>query len=156
MSVVEISKTDDLDAVLNAIRVAFTEQDGKIDPPSSMTTLTVLDIYKHLETDLVWGVFDGPALVACMFGTDKGDSLYLSKLSVLPDARGRGLAAQLFTAAEAHARRRRFDWLEVIARIELIQNHAMFERLGYVRFKDGRHPGYDRTTEIHFRKAVNS
>lgn len=156
MNVVQLGPDDDLEAVLRLIQKAFAEQKGLIDPPSSMTTLSVLDISKHLETEMIWGVYDGAKLVACLFGADKGDALYLSKLSVDPAARGQGLAGALMDAAEDFSRKAEITTLEVIARVELTQNHAMFERLGYVKFKEGRHQGYTRTTEIHFRKQVST
>ena len=119
-----------------------------------MTTLRVLDIFNHLETNVVWVIQNGGTVVACLFGTHKGDAFYLSKLSVHPGARGSGLAAQLMATAQVYAMDHGYRYLDVIARVELTQNHAMFKKLGYEKFAEGRHPGYDRTTEIHFRKPI--
>jgi GNAT superfamily N-acetyltransferase len=154
MTAPRLVKADELNAVLRLIQRAFAEQAGRIDPPSSMNSLTTKKIAAHHQQEPIWGIEDQSELVACMFGNAQGEALYLSKLSVAPKARGQGLAAQLFATAESYARENGFRCLEVIARVELTENHQMFEHLGFEKCGEGRHPGYDRTTELHFRKPI--
>ncbi len=44
--------------------------------------------------------------------------------------------------------------LEVEIRIELIENHEAFRRLGFVKTSEGAHDGFDRITYIVMRKEV--
>lgn len=141
-------------ALLALIQSAFTEQAGRIDPPSSMTRLRPADIAAHLAKEMVFVIEHGRAPVACLFGTRKPEALYVSKLSVRPDQRGAGLARALITAAEEEARPQGLLYLELISRRELTENHALFRHLGFEKFAEGRHAGYDKVTEFHFRKAL--
>jgi GNAT superfamily N-acetyltransferase len=154
MSDVRRMDGSDAEAVLELIQLAFAEQAGRIDPPSSMNNLTVIDVINHMETASVWGIEHNLQMIGCLFGTSQNDALYLSKLSVHPNARGQGVAGRLMTTAEIFAKDDGFAWLEVIARVELLENHRLFAHLGFEQFAEGRHDGYDRTTELHFRKPV--
>jgi len=39
--------------------------------------------------------------------------------------------------------------------VELVENHAAFAKMGFVRTGESAHPGYDRPTSITLRRAVN-
>ncbi|SFR33419.1 Predicted N-acetyltransferase YhbS [Litoreibacter janthinus] len=144
----------DPSALLTLIRLAFEEQKGRIDPPSSMNKLRPPDIAAHLAQEMVFVVEQEGAPVACLFGTRKPGALYVSKLSVRPDHRGGGLARALLNAAEGEARVQGLQHLELISRRELTDNHALFRHLGFEKFAEGSHPGYDTVTEFHFRKML--
>lgn len=146
--------TYDAAKILGLIKLAFQEQCGRIDPPSSMTRLAVGDIKDHLANQMAFVIERGDMPVACLFGTQKPTALYISKLSVHPDARGMGYAKTLINAAEARAQNLGLPHLELISRRELSENHAMFRHLGFEKFAEGSHPGYDVVTEFHFRKAL--
>jgi len=60
----------------------------------------------------------------------------------------------LIDAAQVRARALGLPQLHLISRRELTENHAMFRHLGFEKFAEGRHKGYDRVTEFHFQKAV--
>lgn len=91
----------DCAALLALIRGAFAYMDGVIDPPSSMHRLTVQDIARQAEMADVWAIGQPP--VACMFLTPKSDWLYLGKLAVAGDQRGKGLARVLVAQAAQRA-----------------------------------------------------
>lgn len=80
-------------SVLALIRAAFAYMDGVIDPPSSMHRLTEGDIARQAREGEVWVLGTPP--VACMFLTVKDDWLYLGKLAVASDQRGKGHARRL-------------------------------------------------------------
>jgi ribosomal protein S18 acetylase RimI-like enzyme len=137
--------------VLGLIRRAFAGMEGRIDPPSSMHRLTVEDVAEQARTGEVWVI---PPLKACMFLTVKPGRLYLGKLAVDPELQGRGLARQMVATAEQRARDLGLPVLELETRVELVENHAVFQRLGFVETGRKAHEGFDRPTSITFQKRV--
>lgn len=138
--------------VLDLIRESFAYMDGRIDPPSSMLRLTVEDVARHCETGEVWSL--GLPPLACVFLTPRADNLYLGKLAVSAGQRRRGLAGQLVELAVARALELGLPALELQTRVELVENHATFARLGFVQTGETAHPGYDRATSITMRRLV--
>ena len=140
----------ELAQVLTLIRDSFAYMDGRIDPPSSMHRLSLGDLSQSAETGEVWAI--GAPPVACVVLTLKPDVLYLGKLAVAEAARGQGLARRLVEMAETRAQGRRA--LELQTRVELVENHATFARLGFVETGRTAHAGYDRPTSITMRKVL--
>jgi predicted N-acetyltransferase YhbS len=143
-----------LEEILVLLHVCFAYMDGRIDPPSSLHALTVSYLVKQAENGEVWAV--GSPIVACVFLTEKTDCLYLGKLAVHAAERGNGLARKLVSLAENRARDMGKSYLELQTRIELVENHAAFAKLGFTRTATGKHPGFDRVTECTMRKRVTS
>lgn len=138
-------------SLLALIRAAFAYMDGVIDPPSSMHRLTEDDIAGQAETGEVWAM--GSPAVACMFLTIKGDWLYLGKLAVAADQRGKGLARSLVEQAMIRAAALGLQGVELQTRVELTANHATFAALGFREVGRTAHPGFDRPTSVTFRRA---
>ncbi|MBI1217306.1 MAG: GNAT family N-acetyltransferase [Rhodobacteraceae bacterium] len=144
----------DWGAVLALIRDAFAGMEGRIDPPSSMHRLTEADIAAQAETGEVWVIEAAGAPVACIFLTVKPGSLYLGKLAVADDWRGRGLARRLVETAAARARALGLPALELQTRVELTENHATFRAMGFTMTAATAHEGYTRPTSLTFRKPL--
>jgi GNAT superfamily N-acetyltransferase len=138
--------------VLDLIRRAFAEHDGRIDPPSSMHRLTLANLADAADIGELW-VFGIP-VCACVILSAREATLNLSKLAVAPDKRGNGLARRLVATAEDRARLMGLTALELQTRIELTENHAAFQALGFGRIGESAHPGYDRPTSITMRKPL--
>ncbi|WP_170400984.1 GNAT family N-acetyltransferase [Ruegeria arenilitoris] len=141
-----------LTEVLHLIRETFAYMEGRIDPPSSMHRLTMEELQRQARDGEIWGIGDRPDAV--VFLTPKPDCLYLSKLAVAQNKRGQGLARRLVEVAERRARAKGFRALELQTRIELVENHATFARLGFAVTRETTHPGYDRTTSLTMRKRL--
>lgn len=139
-------------SLLALIRAEFAFMDGVIDPPSSMHRLTEAEIARQAETGEVWAI--GTPAVACMLLTLKGDWLYLGKLAVARDQRGKGLARRLVEQAMARAAALGLQGVELQTRIELTANHATFAALGFAETGRSAHPGHARPTTITFRRAL--
>lgn len=139
-------------SLLRLIRGAFAYMDGVIDPPSSMHRLTEGDIAGQAATGEVWAIGTPP--VACMFLTVKGDWLYLGKLAVATDQRGKGLARALVESAMDRAAALGLMGVELQTRIELAANHATFAALGFHETGRSAHPGFDRPTTLTFRRPL--
>ncbi len=137
---------------LQLIRDAFSAHDGRIDPPSSMHKLTLQGLAESARSGELWILGERP--FACVILQAKTHALYLSKLAVREDARGHGHARQLIELADARARTLGLPSLELQTRIELVENHAAFEKLGFVMIAETCHPGFDRPTSILMRKTL--
>ncbi|MFK7859932.1 MAG: GNAT family N-acetyltransferase [Granulosicoccus sp.] len=141
-----------LSEILELIRSSFSYMDTRIDPPSSMHRLTHSDIADKCDSGEIWSI--GNPIQACVFLTEKEDTLHLSKLAVAVDVQRSGLARRLVNLAEKRARLCGKKYLELQTRIELVENHAAFCKLGFEKNGEGAHDGYDRATYIWMRKQV--
>lgn len=136
-------------AILDLIRTEFAYMEPRIDPPSSIDRLTPEDIAVQADEGEVWVIGDA---LACMFLTPKAETLYLGKLAVRGDQRGRGLARVLVQCAQSRALALGFGTVELQTRVELVENLAIFRALGFVETTRTAHDGYASPTSITFRK----
>ena len=147
----QIDAEADIPATLALIRSSFAYMDGRIDPPSSMHRLTVQALAAH-EGE-IWVIEeDGP--VACIVLTPMIDALYVGKLAVEAQSRGRGMARALLDKAEQRAVALGFDALELQVRVELTENVEAFAGMGFVKTGETAHEGYARPTSITMRKDL--
>ena len=136
--------------VLALMRAAFAGMEGRIDPPSSIHRLTLEDL--RGGPGEVWAI-GTPPVAAAVF-TARDDALYLGKIAVAADQRGRGLSRALIDAAERRARALGLPALTLQSRVELIENHAVFAALGFAKTGETAHEGYDRATSLTFTKDL--
>jgi N-acetylglutamate synthase-like GNAT family acetyltransferase len=141
----------DWEGVRALIVDAFAYMEGRIDPPSSAGRLTPQSMAANAATGALLLAERHGALVGCVFARPKGDALYIGKLAVRPNLHGGGIGRALVAAARAEALTRGLQALELQTRIELIENHAAFARMGFVKTRETAHPGYDRPTSITMR-----
>ena len=102
----------------------------------------------------VWVIGCPP--VACMVATPRTDVLYLGKMAVRSVLRGEGYSRRLVEQADRRAREIGLAWLELEARIELVENHRTFEALGFEEVGTTAHPGFSSPTSVTFRRRVTS
>ena len=145
---------NDWTGLLALILRAFAYMDGRIDPPSSALALTPESLEHRATTETMLLAYEADRLVGCAFLADRGDHFYLGKLAVEPDCHGRGIGKALMQAAEGHAMAAGKSAIELQTRIELVENHRMFERLGFREIAQTAHPGYKRHTSLTMRKAL--
>jgi GNAT superfamily N-acetyltransferase len=148
-----LSPDDNPGPVLALIREAFAFMDGRIDPPSSMHRLSAGGIARQVRSGEIW-VIGEPAL-ACVFLTPKPAVLYLGKLAVAPDIRGRGYGRLLVEKAAERACVLGLPALELETRVELAENHAFFRAMGFAQIAATAHPGFDRVTSLTFSKRLD-
>ena len=141
-----------LPEVLDLLRRAFAGMDGRIDPPSSLHRLDLGALRDSAGRAELWAI--GTPVQACVTLTPKADALYIGKLAVEEAQRGAGLARALVEVAAARARALALPALELQTRIELVENHATFARLGFAVTAETRHPGYARPTSLTMRRDL--
>ncbi len=142
----------DIPAILELLHQSFAYMEPRIIPRSSLHSLTIETISEFCVSNEIWTIGEPPK--ACVFLKEHHDCLYLGKLAVDGKARKCGYARQLVELAEERAVFKNLPALEVEIRIELIENHEAFRRLGFVKTSEGAHDGFDRITYIVMRKEV--
>jgi ribosomal protein S18 acetylase RimI-like enzyme len=144
-----LTPTDDFTAILALITRAFAGMHTRIDPPSSLSSFTIDRLQTSGEA---WAIGTPP--IACMILTPHADHLYLGKLAVDPAHHRQGLARTLIAQAEARARQLNLPKLQLLTRVELVENHLTFTRLGFTQTATFTHPGFTRPTALTFTKDL--
>lgn len=139
-------------ALLSLIRECFAGMEGRIDPPSSMHSLTPEAIAAQSMSGEIWAI--GTPSVACVFLTPLAEALYIGKLAVAESHRKMGLARRLIDLAETRAKALHLPNLELQTRIELTENHTVFQSLGFSEHARTAHEGYTRPTSITYRRPI--
>ena len=74
---------------------------------------------------------------------EKPDHLLLDNIAVRRDRQGQGLGRQLIAFAEEEARRRGLDEIRLYTHVTMVENIALYTRLGFVETGRGRDGGYE-------------
>jgi ribosomal protein S18 acetylase RimI-like enzyme len=137
------------------IAAAFEQYRGKLVPESGAFRETAEAIAAELSkgAGAIIAQRNG-AVVGCVMTQEMEGDLYFGRLSVLPAARGTGLARRLIEAVEAEARRRGLKGVRLGVRVVLTENQRLFGSLGYREYSREAHPGFDYMTSINMRKAL--
>lgn len=146
---------DGWEDLLALILRAFASMQGRIDPPSSALLLTPDGLRRKASVERIFLALSGGRLAGCAFLAERPAHFYLGKLAVEPELQGRGVGRALVAAVEEHARSAGKPAIELETRIELVENHAAFERLGFVEIGRTAHAGYSRPTSITMRKVLS-
>ena len=141
-------------AILELLHKCFAYMEGRIDPPSSLGKLTEADVSQQANSGHVLMIEEGGVPVACLFVTPREKHFYLGKLAVHPSHQRKGMARRLIDEAEALAKAKGATFLELQTRIELIENHEAFSRMGFRKVGETSHAGYGRPTSITMQRAV--
>ena len=88
-----VSNDPALSEVLALIQASFAFMTGRIDPPSSMTQLTLQDL--NLKAQESWILVIGDPVMACVVASPLPHLLYIGKIAVDPSLRGQGVARDL-------------------------------------------------------------
>jgi len=138
--------------VLRLIQTSFAYMTGRIDPPSSMHQLTVSALAQMAKDSSVLAL--GDPVAACLVAKPLPHALYLGKIAIASDLRGRGVLRALLGSSEELARSLSLSRLELQVRIELVENQKIFGKCGFVKTARNAHPGYHRATEITMQKLL--
>ena len=136
------------------IRTAFAAQSRPTNPPSSALRETTEAIGAKIAAGGGFGVFEAGVLVGVALWSLNGDALHVARVSVAPEARGRGIAESLVAACEFEARRRGARRMTLKTRLELPENERLFERYGFARREIEAHPGFEAPTTAVMEKVL--
>jgi ribosomal protein S18 acetylase RimI-like enzyme len=145
----------DAAALAATIAAAFEQYRGRLVPESGAFGETAQSIAAELAKDAGAIVAErNGAIVGCVITKMYEGDLYFGRLSVLPAARGLGLAGRLIEAVETEARSRGLPGVRLGVRIALASNQKLFNSLGYREISREAHPGFDHFTSINMRKRL--
>jgi ribosomal protein S18 acetylase RimI-like enzyme len=145
----------DATALADTIATAFAQYRGKLVPESGAFRETAEAITDELDKGASAIVAErNGEMLGCVMTKELEGDLYFGRLSVLPAARGLGLARRLVEAVEADARSRGLAGVRLGVRVVLTDNQRLFNSLGYREISREAHPGFDYPTSINMRKAL--
>lgn len=142
----------DADALADFIRFCFARQTVVTDPLPSALKETAQNLTQHFAEGGGGVLAEGPA--ACLLWSETDGGLYIGRVAVHPDFRGRGLAKRMLAAAEAEARARNLPRLHLSTRLVLHDNRKLFAACGFVETAEHAHPGYAWPTFVDMEKKL--
>ena len=147
-------QAQDAQAAAEVIRAAFAAQRMATRSRSSALGETRETVAAKIEAGGGFGVFAGQKLAAvALWRLD--DSVFLvSRVGVLPQQRGQGIAGVLFASRDAEARRRGVNRMRSRARLNLPENERVFARFGFQRARVEAHEGFDLPTTAVMEKTL--
>lgn len=153
--VLRAATVDDAAAIATVIAASFAQYRGRLVPESGAFRETAATIAAELDAGAgaIVAQRNGEMLGCVLIEEQEGD-LYFGRLSVLPSARGQGLAKHLIDAVEAEASRRGLAGVRLGVRVVLTDNQRLFMSLGYRETSREAHPGFDHPTSINMRKPL--
>jgi len=146
----------DWSGLLDLLRSAYAFMAPRIDPPSSVLSLSATELEQKARSEVLVVALDASRILGCAFAAVRQDCVYVGKLAVDESARRRGIARALMAAVERIALENSKAYLELETRIELTENHATFAALGFTKVAERAHPGFDRPTSITMRKPTRT
>ena len=147
----------DAEVIYHLTKAAYEEYRAFLDPPSGVDKETLEAVQSLLrEGGAIVAWMGGMAVGAVRYEPRADGSLYVGRLAVLPSHRRRGIGRTLMAAAEEKARRIGSARIILGARLQLPQNRAFFESLGYRVDGHRSHPGYDRATWMGMSKTLET
>ena len=125
----------DLQAILKLQYLAYRSEAellGDYSIPPLCETLEEVE-QQHRDGMILKAVDGRGAIVGSVRGTAKDGTLYIGKLMVHPELRGRGLGGRLLLEIERRCPQQRF---ELFTSDRSARNLALYERKGYRRFRE--------------------
>ena len=144
----------DAAAVAALIRAAFAAQSVATDPLPSALRVTEAEVVEHLRTGAGAVAETADGVVGSALWVEKGGGLYLARLAVALQWRGRGVATALVGVAEAAARSMGLVRVHLSTRLVLLDNRRLFAACGFVETTREAHPGYALPTFVNMEKVL--
>ena len=134
-------------AVADAAYGLYVERIGRRPAPMDA------DFATHIARGEAHGAYSSGVLTGYIVLFPRGDHLFIENVAVHPGAQGKGVGAALLAFAEAEARRRGLDAIELYTNARMTENLSLYPRLGYLETGRRRESGFDR---VYFRKDLTS
>jgi len=141
--------------ILAVVHAAFAAYEGKLVPGSGALRETVETLRDRLVSERAAIAVSGGRIVGAAFYRRGADNVYVGRLAVLPEFRGRGIAGRLIAHIESFARRTGVPALSLKVRIALPDNIRLFTRLGFREVSRDAHPGFAAPTSIRMEKRLD-
>ena len=134
----EVADVDAIGACVDAAYGHYVERMGMKPGP-------MLDDYAEMIREhSVWVVRDAGAVAGLLVLIDKPDMLLLDNVAVHPGWQGRGIGKALMQFAEAEAKRRGYGAIQLYTHELMVENIALYQRIGYEIFERRKERGFER------------
>jgi GNAT superfamily N-acetyltransferase len=147
-------QASDAEAVAALIRAAFSALGAPVDPAPSALKETAESIAAAMAEGGGAGIRAGETLAGVVVWSEREGGLYVGRLSVHPDFRGRGIARALLETAEQAGRAAGLPRLHLATRLALAGNRALFAATGFSETGLHTHPGYAAPTYVSMEKKL--
>jgi ribosomal protein S18 acetylase RimI-like enzyme len=145
---IRAAEVNDAAAIADLVRRAFSTQSRPTNPPSSALNETAATIVDHLVCGGGAVLESGGVIVGVVLWNEEEGALYISRLSVHPEHRRRGIARALVDDAEREARRRGLTRMTLGVRLELEDNRRLFRSCGFEDAELRSHEGFSEPTWV--------
>jgi GNAT superfamily N-acetyltransferase len=146
--IVRPADANDVSAVRQCVVEAFSPYIARIGKhPAPM----LLDFEVHTWDRHVWVAELDGAVVGVLVQYETPDGFYIDTVAAAPRQQGRGVGRRLLVFAEQEALRRGFGSLYLCTNSKMVENQALYAKVGYVEYGRKHMAGYDR---IFYRKPL--
>lgn len=145
---------DDIPTIVAVTRAAFDEYTGWLSPPSGAPNETPEKLRAKLASGHGVLALIGDQVVGSAYYSPEAEYVYLGRLAVLPEYRGRGIGSALVAEVERRARELGIARVRLGVRLALRHVRALYERLGYRVYEERRHEGFAETTYVMMEKLL--
>jgi ribosomal protein S18 acetylase RimI-like enzyme len=147
----------DAAAIADLVRLAFSAQSRPTNPPSSALRETAATIGEHLLRE-GGAVLENRGVIVgvVLWAEEEKGALYISRLSVHPEHRRRGIARALVDEAQREARRRGLTRMTLGVRLELEDNRRLFKSCGFEDAELRSHEGFGEPTWVLMERRLTS
>jgi ribosomal protein S18 acetylase RimI-like enzyme len=133
------AKLDDIPSMQRIVAAAYDTYLSRMDkPPAPMSR----DLTPAVQIHQAWVV--GDPIVGLGILVPLENALQIENVAVDPTAQGRGVGRQLLTFAEQHARALGKEKLQLYTNEKMVENVAIYTRLGYLETDRRTEDGYSR------------
>lgn len=142
------ARPEDALALRDLVRAAYAKYVPRLGrEPAPMKD----DYAARIEAGQAWVLEENGAFAGALILEDEPDGLMLYNIAVAPDAQGKGVGKRLIAFTEAEARRRGYALLRLYTNELMVENVAMYPRLGFTETHRGSEAGHRR---VYFEKRV--
>lgn len=142
------ARPEEAPALRDLVRAAY----GKYIARLGREPAPMLDDYgARIAAGQAWVLEEDGAMVGALILEDDAGTLLLYNIAVSPDAQGKGVGRRLIAFTEAEARRRGYALLRLYTNEKMVENVAMYPRLGFTETHRGSEAGHPR---VYFEKRL--
>ncbi len=148
--VVRAAVSGDLTAVQAIVELAYAGYIPRIGRrPGPMDD----DYAARIADGVVHVLEEDGRVLACLVLIAEADAMLLDNIAVHPEAQGRGYGGVLLRFAEAAARAAGLPAIRLYTNVAMVENIALYQRLGYVETHRAEERGLRR---VYFRKDLTA
>ena len=138
----------DVPQIENCVHAAYAHYIERIGSPPG----PILDDYSEMVAKhAVFVIEVGPEIAGILVLIEFSDHFLLDNVAVQPQFQGRGIGKQLMQQAERVALERGFQEIQLYTHEMMVENVAIYGRIGYIEFDRRTEKGFER---IYMRKAL--